>query len=185
MPSEDKTQKEQKRGLRNALQIFRSPSRQKVPIARKERPIAVPCTVQQPRSIADTPHSRQSLNISSRLTDQSFDSVLQIDPSGDRKRTQRRYDDAVNQLNESLNLPRAKWESFELPTIETVLTGDSLSQLQGSIEKSLDEREAKSLTKNKNLLSKSKVIVEGAFSVISPFAKNALLIMKSGSAVHS
>lgn len=46
---------------------------------------------------------------------ESGELLTQLDPFGDRERTEIRYKEAAKQLEESLNIRRANWALFEVP----------------------------------------------------------------------
>ena len=112
----------------------------------------------------------------------SQQTAVQLDRSGDRERTERRYKEAVEQLKKSVKLPRENWETFDIPDFKNLAdVTDPIPQLQDDIKKTLDAR--KDAFKDQSFWSKSKRITEGIFTAISPFAKNFLFVAKEGSSV--
>ena len=104
----------------------------------------------------------------------------QLDLYGDRERTERRYKEAVEQLEKSLNIPTGSWKTFEIPDFKDAADmTDPISQLRQEIKKTLDRR----TFKDPSFSSKSKHITERIFTALSPFAKNVLSVLKQGSAV--
>src|SRR5205814_8766136 len=113
MSTADRNQNQRQRGPINVLKFFRLSSQEKPPI---KPPMVRQSKIMLDNPIIDTSHPHPSSNVSSSLMTQIFDPSLQVDPFGDRKRTQQQYDEAVKLLKESLNLPLLKSEIFELET---------------------------------------------------------------------
>ena len=106
------------------------------------------------------------------------------DVYGDRKRTERRYEKAVQRLDESLKLKfrGANWQSFEVPKFNDIIQNDPLPQMREDIEKMLNAREES--IQDRGFWSRNKKFMEEIFSAISPITKNLLTIAKEGSAVY-
>jgi hypothetical protein len=104
--------------------------------------------------------------------------------SGDRKRTEKRYEKAVQQLEASLRLKfrGANWQTFEVPRFNDIIEKDPFPQIRTDIEKMLDTREES--IKDQSFWSKSKNIMGNIFTATSPIAKNLLTIAKEGSSVY-
>jgi len=108
----------------------------------------------------------------------------QIDPSGDRERTEKRYREAVEHLHNSVKLPRKNWEAFEIPELKHLADViNPIPQLQEDIKKTLDARA--SSFKDPHFWSTSKRVAERIFMAITPFAINFLSVANEGSAVWS
>ena len=106
----------------------------------------------------------------------------QLDPSGDRERTEKRYREAVEQLHKSVKLPRKNWEAFEFPEFKNLADViNPIPQLQEDIKKTLDARA--SSFKDPRFWSTSKRVAEKIFTAITPFAINFLSVANEGSAV--
>jgi hypothetical protein len=106
----------------------------------------------------------------------------QVDPSGDRERTEKRYRKAVEQLHKSVKLPRKNWEAFEIPDFKNLADViNPIPQLQEDIKKTLDARA--SSFKDPRFWSTSKRVAEKIFTAITPFAINFLSVANEGSAV--
>ena len=108
-------------------------------------------------------------------------SLPQLDPFGDRERTERRYKDAAEQLEKSLNIRRRNWETFEIPTLGNISENDPIPQLREQIQKALEAR--KDSVKDRDFWSKGRNIIERGFTAMSPFAKKFLKIAKEGQSV--
>ena len=97
----------------------------------------------------------------------------------DRERTKDRYNESVQQLQESLSLSRVKWESIQLPEFEDISeNNDPIPQLRAQVEKALDMRKLE-------LAGKGRSIFERIFTVMSPVTKRILWTFKEGSSVAS
>jgi hypothetical protein len=108
--------------------------------------------------------------------------AVELDPSGDQERTEGRYKEAVEQLKNSIRLPRKNWETFEILDFKNLAdVTDPIYQLREDIKKTLDAR--KDAFKDQSFWSKSKRITERIFTAISPFAKNFLFVAQQGSNV--
>lgn len=110
--------------------------------------------------------------------------VVPSDPFGDRKATEERYKTAAKQLEGALKCRRANWKAFDIPTVSLdITTNDPVPQLREQIQSVLEARKA--LMENRDFWAKGKSIVERAFTAMSPFAKNFLVIAQHGSNVLS
>jgi hypothetical protein len=121
-----------------------------------------------------------------RVTGESNSSGLpkvELDPLGDRAQTEKRYQSASQELTDALQIPRIKWGSFAVPTLDSLETNDPLPQLREYILKILEAREQK--TKDKGLWSRCKSSVESAFTATSPFAKNFLIVANNAQSVSA
>jgi hypothetical protein len=108
--------------------------------------------------------------------------VDRTDLSGDREKTEKRYREAVEQLNKSVKLPRKNWEVFDIPDFKNLAdVNNPIPQLQEDIKKTLDAK--KEAFNDPSFWSKSKRLTETIFTAITPFAKNVLLVAKEGSNV--
>jgi hypothetical protein len=105
----------------------------------------------------------------------------QLDPFGDRTRTEKRYKNAAKELAASLDLRRANWESFEVPKFGNISEDDPIPQLREQIQVTLEAR--KNTVNDKGVWSSAKNAIEKTFTAISPFAKNFLKIAKEGQSV--
>jgi len=90
----------------------------------------------------------------------------------DSERTKLRYEKAVIQLKESLELGRTRWKEFTFP--DSHLVPKTISQMREELEKTL--RLWKFSKENPDLWSKSKRMVAQAFTATSPFVKNFLTV---------
>jgi hypothetical protein len=103
------------------------------------------------------------------------------DISGDRKRTEERYIAAVSSLQEAIKQRSASWgEALNFPNFDDVLEGQDIPNLRDVIEKKLKPMENPG---NPTVLAKGRKLMEQAFIVLSPFAKNLLVIAKEGQSV--
>ena len=108
-------------------------------------------------------------------------SLTQLDPFGDRERTEKRYEDATAQLKKSLNISRRHWQTFEIPNFGNISENDPIPQLREQIQKTLVAR--MNSVKDRDFWSKGKNIIERVFTATSPFAKKFLEIAKEGQSV--
>src|SRR5271155_3926972 len=107
--------------------------------------------------------------------------AAQLDPSGDRERTEKRYQEAVELLQNSVKLPRKNWEAFEIPEFKNLADViNPIPQLQEDIKNTLDARA--SSFKDPHFWSTSKRVAERIFMAITPFAINFLSVANEGSA---
>lgn len=104
-----------------------------------------------------------------------------LDSSGDRQRTEERYNAAISSLKETLEQRPANWGTVKLPEFEGLLEGQDISALQHAIEKRLGPRER---SPNQSIWEKGKRLIEQVFVVLSPLAQNLLVIAKEGQAVR-
>jgi len=110
--------------------------------------------------------------------------IAQPDDSRDRERTEKRYTDAVEELQKSIKLQRKNWKPFAIPTFKSFANvTDPIPQLQKDIESTLNAR-ADSF-KDPGLWSTTKRVTEKIFTAITPLAKNVLVVAKEGSNVHT
>jgi hypothetical protein len=128
-----------------------------------------------------------SSDVSSSTASSQTIGSQRIDPSnvsGDRKRTEKRYEKAIQQLEASLRLKfrGANWQPFEIPTFNDIIEKDPFPQIRMDVEKMLDTREES--IKDRSFWSKSKNIMGNIFTSTSPIAKNLLTIAKEGSSVY-
>ena len=108
--------------------------------------------------------------------------TAQPDDSRDRERTEKRYTDAVEELQKSIKLQRKNWKPFAIPTFKSFANvTDPIPQLQKDIESTLNAR-ADSF-KDPGLWSTTKRVTEKIFTAITPLAKNVLVVAKEGSNV--
>jgi len=102
--------------------------------------------------------------------------------SGDRERTEKRYKDAVDQLQRSIKLPRKNWEAFAIPDFKDFPdVTNPIPQLQVDIEKTMNARAAS--IRDPGFWSTTKRVTERIFTAITPLAKNVLFVAKEGSNV--
>lgn len=101
----------------------------------------------------------------------------------DRRRTAKRYEDALQQLEESLKFKfrDINWQPIEIPKFNDFTDKDPFPQMRADVENLIDQRNESS--NNRGFWSKCKHIMETIFTATSPFAKNLLQIAKEGSAV--
>jgi hypothetical protein len=110
--------------------------------------------------------------------------AAQLDPSGDRERTEKRYCQAVELLQTSVKLPWKNWEAFEIPEFKNLADViNPIPQLQEDIKKTLEARA--SSFKDPRFWSTSKRVAERIFTAITIFAINFLSVANEGSAVWS
>ena len=103
------------------------------------------------------------------------------DISGDRKRTEEKYLAAVSLLQQAIKQRSTGWEVLNLPKFDDVVEGQDLPTLRHVIEKKLKPIENPG---NPTVWRKGRKLMEQAFVVLSPFAKNLLLIAKEGQSVY-
>ena len=102
--------------------------------------------------------------------------------SGDRELTEKRYKNAVEQLQRSIKLPRKNWEAFAIPDFKDFAdVTNPIPQLQGDIEKTINARAAS--IRDPGFWSTTKRVTERIFTAITPLAKNVLFVAKEGSNV--
>jgi hypothetical protein len=99
---------------------------------------------------------------------------------GDRKRTLKRNEDALNALNGALKLGRPGWATFDqMNTSPQSATEDELDELHllnESIESKLSLSSESAA--DSPLWNKGKKLLERLFISMSPFAKNFLFVAK-------
>ena len=147
---------------------------------------ATPPATQAPELQADVIEGVNMMNSSVASDDSPCSAIhqtpVQLDPSGDRERTEGRYKEAVKELKKSVKLPRKNWEAFEIPDFKDLGDlNDPIPQLREDIKKTLDAR--KDDFKDQSFWSMGKRVTERIFTAISPFAKNVLSVVKDGSNV--
>jgi hypothetical protein len=104
--------------------------------------------------------------------------------SGDRNRTERRYREAVKDLEDSLKSCQKSWRLIETSTLNAqVSSKNSLPALQASLESILETHS--NPESNLSSVSKCNKAIKEIFKKISPFAKNFLQIAREGQQVFN
>ena len=116
----------------------------------------------------------------SLLTSYNGNRLGKQDISGDRKRTEERYNAAIALLKETLRLRPTSWNTLKPPEFDDLLEGQDLSNLRDAIEKRLNSKDS---SVNPTVGAKLRKLMEQVFVVLSPFATNLLVIAKEGQAV--
>jgi len=102
------------------------------------------------------------------------DSANDIFNSGDRERTQKRYQAAVLRLKQALDRRPASWDF-----LHDVTENDDTSTLRKAIEKRL----SRNATNTSTIWSKGRKLFEQIFVVFFPVTKNILMVAKEAQSV--
>ena len=102
--------------------------------------------------------------------------------AGDRRRAKARYKEAAAFLEQSIKIHQGTWGSFDFQDLAGEPENFDDSQFRNKINMTLAARET--LIRDKSTWSKCKYTVECIFTVLSPFAKNFLIIAKEVQSVH-
>lgn len=109
-------------------------------------------------------------------------SPIAFSPSGDKARTELRYKQAIQNLEDALRKSGSKaWKTFEVPAAKQ-FDVESLSSLQQQIEFLLQESHVQK-SERKTVWMKANRVVERGFVAMSPMAKALLVASKDAISV--
>jgi len=140
-----------------------------------------PSKLQSARRIDDS-ESKEAANPNQGASSGVRSGPSQLDPFGDRERTELRYKTAVTKFEQAFESRRASWKSFEAPTFQN-FEGDTIPNLQEQLQKMLLTRQRPTV-EDKDFWSKGKAIIEKTFKALSPLAKNLLVVANGVTSVR-